>query len=67
MDKSISIADETAENMLEVMEGAKIATEKISQITDMLEQDVVHMHNLNNNISDISSARISKSQDKQRL
>lgn len=56
MDKSISIADETAENMLEVMEGAKIATEKISQITDMLEQDVVHMHNLNNNISDISSA-----------
>lgn len=56
MDKSIAIADETAENMLEVMESAKIATEKISQITNMLEQDVVHMHSLNNNITEISSA-----------
>lgn len=56
MDKSIAIADETAENMKEVMEGAQIATEKISQITDMLEQDVVHMHSLNSNISEISSA-----------
>lgn len=56
MDKSIAIADETAENMLEVMEGTKVATEKISQITDMLEQDVIHMRNLNTNISEISSA-----------
>lgn len=56
MDKSIAIADETTKNMQEVMEGAKIATEKISQITDMLEQDVVHMHSLNTNISEISSA-----------
>lgn len=56
MDKSIAIADETAENMQEVMNDAKIATEKISQITNMLEQDVEHMHVLNTNISEISSA-----------
>ncbi|MBD5457812.1 MAG: HAMP domain-containing protein [Lachnospiraceae bacterium] len=56
MDKSIAIADETAENMLEVMEGTKAATEKITQITDMLEQDVIHMRSLNTNISEISSA-----------
>lgn len=56
MDKSIAIADETAENMLEVMEGTKVATEKITQITDMLEQDVIHMRSLNTNISEISSA-----------
>lgn len=56
MDKSIVIADETAKNMQEVMEDAKVATEKISQITDMLEQDVIHMHSLNTNIFEISSA-----------
>jgi len=56
MDKSIAIADETAENMQEVMNGARVATERISQITNMLEMDVSHMHSLNTNISEISSA-----------
>ncbi len=56
MDKSILIADETAENMQQVMADAKVATEKISQITDMLEQDVVNMQSLNTNISEVSSA-----------
>lgn len=56
MDRSILIADETAENMQQVMTGARVATEKISQITDMLEQDVVNMQSLNMNISEVSSA-----------
>lgn len=56
MDRSISIADETAENMQQVMTGAKVATEKISQITNMLEQDVINMQGLNTNISEVSSA-----------
>ncbi len=55
MDKSIFIADETAENMQQVMADAKIATEKIGQITNMLEQDVVNMQSLNTNISEVSS------------
>ena len=55
MDKSIVIADETAENMQQVMADAKIATEKIGQITNMLEQDVVNMQSLNTNISEVSS------------
>ena len=56
MDRSILIADETAENMQQVMTDAKVATEKIGQITDMLEQDVVNMQSLNTNISEVSSA-----------
>lgn len=56
MDRSILIADETAENMQQVMADARIATEKISQITNMLEQDVIHMQGLNTNISEVSYA-----------
>ncbi len=56
MDRSILIADEAAENMQQVMTDARVATEKISQITDMLEQDVVNMQGLNTNIAEVSSA-----------
>ena len=41
--------------MQQVMADAKIATEKIGQITNMLEQDVVNMQSLNTNISEVSS------------
>ncbi len=41
--------------MAEVMEGAKEATQKMNQIANMLNKDVEHMHELNNNIAQVSS------------
>ena len=38
-----------------VMEGAKEATQKMNQIANMLNKDVEHMHELNNNIAQVSS------------
>ena len=55
VDKGIFIANETAGNMAEVMEGAKEATQKMNQIANMLNKDVEHMHELNNNIAQVSS------------
>lgn len=55
VDKGISIADETVENMLQVMEGAKEATEKMGQIAVMLQKDVNNMHTVNEGISDVAS------------
>lgn len=55
VDKGISIANETAANMSEVMEGAMEATQKMGQIASMLEQDVKRMHEVNDNISQVSS------------
>lgn len=55
VEKGISIADETAQNMVEVMGGAKEATEKMSQIADMLQENVVQMKGLNENISTVSA------------
>lgn len=56
MDKGISIADETANNMNEVMGAAQAATEKIGQIVQMLNVDVDHMHNVNESIVQVSAA-----------
>ncbi len=55
MNKGITIADETSENMKEVMERTTIATEKINQIVQMLGQNVEEMHNVNNSIEQVSS------------
>lgn len=55
VDKGISIANETAANMSEVMDGAKEATQKMGQIASMLEKDVKHMHEVNDNISQVSA------------
>ncbi len=55
MDKSISIADEATSNMQDVMEDAKAATEMISQIVQTLNEDVEHMHNVNESIVQVSS------------
>ena len=41
--------------MAEVMEGAKEATQKMDQIANMLNEDVEHMRELNNNIAEVSS------------
>ena len=56
MARSISIADETASNMGEVMTGAKEATEKMEQIVQMLERDAARMHDMNENIIQVSAA-----------
>ena len=55
VDKGISIADETVENMLRVMQGSKEATEKMGQIAVMLQKDVNNMHVVNEGISVVSS------------
>ena len=46
VEKGISIADETVENMTEVMESAKAATEKMGQIAEMLDGNVEHVHSI---------------------
>lgn len=55
VESGITIADETAENMDGVMEGARIATEKMEQIAAMLEADVGHMYQVRENIQQVSS------------
>lgn len=55
VDKGISIANETAGNMSEVMDGAKEATQKMGQIASMLQRNVEHMHEVNENISQVSA------------
>ena len=56
MDRSISIADETAENMNLVMTDAKAATEKMEQIAQMLKENASRMHDLNENAIQVSDA-----------
>lgn len=55
MGRGIIIADETAANMKEVMEGAKEATEMIEQIAHVLEQDASRMQDINESIMQVSS------------
>ena len=55
VDKGISIANETASNMSEVMDGAREATQKMGQIASMLQQDVKRIHEVNDNISQVSA------------
>lgn len=55
VERGITIADETAANMEEVMEGARVATEKMGQIAMMLEGDVERMHEVNANIAQVSA------------
>ncbi|GFI16918.1 methyl-accepting chemotaxis protein II [Lachnospiraceae bacterium] len=56
MDRSISIADETAENMNVVMTDARAATEKMEQIAQMLKENAPRMHDLNENAIQVSDA-----------
>ena len=55
VDKGIAIADETVDNMLQVMDGAKEATEKMGQIAVMLQKDVASMQLVNEGIATVSS------------
>ena len=56
MDKSISIAEETEANMNQVMSDAREATEKMGQIEQILKRDTVRMQELNENVTQVSSA-----------
>ena len=55
MEKSITIADETALNMKEVMTGAKEATEEIGQIAQILEKSVENMRSMKTSLEEVSS------------
>lgn len=55
MNRGIVIADETSEDMKEVMRSTTVATEKINQIVEMLEKDVERMHEVNDSIEQVSS------------
>lgn len=54
VEKGIAIADETAANMDEVMQGAMEATQKMSQIAEMLNGEVRNIHDINNTIQRVS-------------
>ena len=56
MEKSISIAEETEANMNEVMTDTKAATEKMGQIEQILKKDTMRMQELNENVTQVSSA-----------
>ncbi len=56
MDKSISIAEETEANMNQVMSDAREATEKMGQIEQILKRDTVRMQELDENVTQVSSA-----------
>ena len=56
MEKSISIAEETEANMNEVMTDTKAATEKMGQIEQILKKDTSRMQELNENVTQVSSA-----------
>lgn len=55
VNKGIMIADETAENMDEVMQGAQLATNKMTQMSVTLTENVNTMHQLSQNIAQISA------------
>lgn len=54
VDKGIAIADETAANMVEVMQGAMEATQKMGQIAEMLNNEVNNIHDINDTINRVS-------------
>ncbi|MCM1063260.1 MAG: methyl-accepting chemotaxis protein [Eubacterium sp.] len=56
VEKGNLIADQTAENMGEVMSGARLATEKMSQISELLSQNVHYMQKIDANLGNISAA-----------
>ncbi|MCI8529986.1 MAG: HAMP domain-containing protein [Lachnospiraceae bacterium] len=56
VEKGNEIADETAKNMEEVMSGARLATEKMTQISDLLGQNVEYMKKIDADLGNISGA-----------
>lgn len=56
VEKGNLIADQTAQNMGEVMAGAKLATEKMGQISNLLIQNVQYMQKIDADLGNISGA-----------
>lgn len=54
VEKGITIADETAENMQGVMEGARTATEKMSAVAESLKQEAQHMYEIDQNVTKVA-------------
>ena len=55
VEKGIAIADETVEKMNEVVVSSQAATDKMTQISAKLRNDVNNMHDINASIADVSS------------
>ena len=55
VNKGIEIADETAASMVEVMNGAKEATEEMSQIAKILDEEADNMKDINETVSSVST------------
>lgn len=55
VERGISIADETAANMEKVIVSAGEATDKMSELARMLDEDVEHIHHVNDDIAKVSA------------
>lgn len=55
VDKGILIADETVQNMDGVIEGTKVATEKMQQVAKALEREARNMNQIDENINHVAS------------
>ena len=60
LDKGIAIADETAANISEVMAGAQTATQKMGQISKLLQQNVEYMKQVDADLGEIQVWEIQK-------
>lgn len=56
VEKGNIIADETVRNMSEVMDGTRLTTEKMSQISNLLSQNVEYMKKIDADLGNISAA-----------
>ena len=54
VEKGIDIAAQTAEDMKKVMESTNASTEKMNLISELLEEEVVHIQEINTTVSAIS-------------
>ena len=54
VDKGIAIADDTAANMDVVMQGAKTATEKMTQMADALKAEASDMEQIDENVNEVA-------------
>lgn len=55
VESGITVADETAESIDLVMESAMAATKKMGRISEILQRDVEHMHQLKENLDRVSA------------
>ena len=54
VDKGIKIAEEAAEDMMKVMESAKLATDKMGAIANKLKEDNARIHKINDTMTIVS-------------